>query len=77
MGYSAPSFAGVFYPMKSRKSTRHLGLVVLFTALLGCASDALNLDRYRDERATDIESRLTREESIVKSPFGQPEKKED
>ncbi|MCI0492887.1 MAG: hypothetical protein L0Z07_08115 [Planctomycetes bacterium] len=38
----------------------------------GCAlydADRLNLDRFRDEQAVDIEQRLTRQEPIVKNPF--------
>jgi hypothetical protein len=38
----------------------------------GCAlwhKDHWNLDRYRDERAVDIEQRLERSEPIVKNPF--------
>jgi hypothetical protein len=38
----------------------------------GCAvwdNDRWNLDRYRDERAVDIEQRLERNEPIVKNPF--------
>lgn len=38
----------------------------------GCAlfdKDTWNLDRYRDERAVDIEHRLDRSEPIVKNPF--------
>jgi hypothetical protein len=38
----------------------------------GCAmwdGDRWNLDRYRDERAVDIEQRLERTEPVVKNPF--------
>jgi hypothetical protein len=38
----------------------------------GCAMwdrDRWNLDRYRDERAVDIEQRLERTEPVVKNPF--------
>jgi hypothetical protein len=49
---------------------------ILFLFLLatagGCAlfdKDKWNLDRYRDERAVDIEHRLDRSEPIVKNPF--------
>jgi hypothetical protein len=38
----------------------------------GCAlwdPERWNLDRYRDERAVDIEQRLERDEPIVKNPF--------
>jgi hypothetical protein len=38
----------------------------------GCTlwdNDRWDLDRYRDDRAVDIEQRLERKEPIVKSPF--------
>jgi hypothetical protein len=38
----------------------------------GCAlweQDRWNLNRYRDDRAVDIEQRLERTEPVVKSPF--------
>jgi hypothetical protein len=38
----------------------------------GCArwdQNLWNLDRFRDERAVDIEKRLERDEPIVKNPF--------
>lgn len=48
--------------------------VILSLPLLGggCAlwdKDRWNLDRFRDERAVDIEQRLERDEPIVKNPF--------
>ena len=38
----------------------------------GCAlfhKDTWSVDRYRDERAVDIDHRLDRKEPIVKNPF--------
>jgi len=38
----------------------------------GCTmwdQDAWNLDRLRDERAVDIEQRLSSDEPVVESPF--------
>jgi hypothetical protein len=49
-----------------------IGIVSLLAAVEGCAlwsNDHWNLDRYRDERAVDIEERLERREPIVKNPF--------
>jgi hypothetical protein len=47
--------------------------VVAATALVpGCAgwnADRWDLSRLRDERAVEIEQRLTREQPVVKSPF--------
>ena len=31
--------------------------------------DFWNMDRYRDERAVDIDNRLNKNEPIVKNPF--------
>jgi hypothetical protein len=56
--------------MFSKKFLHRLSLVLLSVTALGCASETWNLDRYRDERTMDIEDRLTREEPIVKNPFG-------
>jgi hypothetical protein len=47
-------------------------IFILSAAAGGCAlreRDRWNLDRYRDERAVDIEKRLERTEPIVKNPF--------
>jgi hypothetical protein len=47
-------------------------IAVTFGPLAGCAvwnPDRWNLDRYRDQRAIDIESRLAREKPIVENPF--------
>lgn len=52
------------------KLLHRLSLALLSVATLGCANETWNLDHYRDERAMDIEDRLTREEPIVKNPFG-------
>ena len=46
-----------------------LSLPQFFT---GCAlfdHERWNLDRYRDERAVDIEQRLSADEPIVENPF--------
>jgi hypothetical protein len=40
--------------------------------LTGCAmwdKDRWNVDRLRDERAVDIDQRLSNDEPIVKNPF--------
>jgi hypothetical protein len=57
-------------------STCRVAAVAATFALLGSAAgcalwdkDRWNLDRYRDERAVDIEHRLERSEPIVKNPF--------
>lgn len=45
---------------------------LLFGPIGGCAffeKDRWNLDRYRDERAIDIEERLERTKPVVKNPF--------
>jgi hypothetical protein len=47
-------------------------VILLLVPAAGCASwnrAGWNLDRYRDERAVDIDHRLDRAEPIVKSPF--------
>lgn len=49
-----------------------VGVICSFGPLAGCAMwnpDRWNLDRYRDERAVDIEGRLAREKPIVENPF--------
>jgi hypothetical protein len=57
----------------SSRRTGGLAAVILAIATVGgCAAfnaDHWNLDRYRDERAVDIESRLDREKPIVQNPF--------
>jgi hypothetical protein len=58
--------------MHKRHSSRNLTIALLLGACIGCASESWNLDRYRDERAVDIEDRLERDEPIVKNPFGKP-----
>src|SRR5262249_51391589 len=56
-------------------SCRLARLAAVVTPLLsqgGCAmfhQDFWNMDRYRDERAVDVDSRLQKNETIVKSPF--------
>jgi hypothetical protein len=48
------------------------GVLALLGSAAGCAlwnKDTWNFDRYRDERAVDIERRLDRSEPIVKNPF--------
>jgi hypothetical protein len=43
-----------------------------FISLGGCAmfhKDFWSMDRYRDERAVDIDNRLNKNEQIVKNPF--------
>jgi hypothetical protein len=57
-------------------SNLRIGSMAVMLSLLfllgGCAlwnRDRWNLDRYRDERAVDIEQRLERSEPIVKNPF--------
>jgi hypothetical protein len=52
-------------------SLTRLMAATLLAAALGCASEAWNFDRYRDERATDIDTRLSSDEPIVKNPFSQ------
>jgi hypothetical protein len=47
-------------------------ILALAASAAGCAlwhKETWNLDRFRDERAVDIEHRLERNEPIVKSPF--------
>jgi hypothetical protein len=47
-------------------------MLVLLAPISGCAPwnrDRWNLDRYRDERAVDIDHRLGQSEPIVKNPF--------
>jgi hypothetical protein len=44
----------------------------MLAAACGCSlwdTDRWSLDRYRDDRALDIEERLERSEPIVKNPF--------
>jgi hypothetical protein len=56
-------------------SCRLVALAAIVAPLLslgGCAmfhQDFWNMDRYRDERAVDVDSRLQKNETIVKSPF--------
>lgn len=48
------------------------GVIFSLGPLGGCAAwnaDRWDLDRYRDQRAVDIESRLAREKPIVENPF--------
>lgn len=52
------------------KALLRLTTLILF-APLGCASEAWNLDRYRDERAKEIDARLSSDEPIIKNPFSQ------
>jgi hypothetical protein len=56
--------------MIPKSIARSLAWTVFLLVPVGCASEPWNLDRYRDERAVDIEDRLTRDEPIVKNPFG-------
>jgi hypothetical protein len=47
-------------------------VVAPFLSLGGCAmfhQGFWSMDRYRDERAVDIDSRLNKNETIVKNPF--------
>jgi hypothetical protein len=47
-------------------------LLLPLVSLGGCAmfhKDFWSMDRYRDERAVDIDNRLNNKEPIVKSPF--------
>ena len=47
-------------------------MLLLYVPTGGCAiwdRDRWNLDRYRDERAVDIDHRLDQAEPIVKNPF--------
>jgi hypothetical protein len=47
-------------------------VVAPLVSLGGCAmfhKDFWSMDRYRDERAVDIDSRLNKNEPIVKNPF--------
>jgi hypothetical protein len=56
----------------TRRVATAAAIVLLLGPIGGCAffeKDRWNLDRYRDERAIDIERRLDRSEPIVKSPF--------
>jgi hypothetical protein len=49
-----------------------LCLFALVAPLAGCAmwdAERWNVDRYRDERAVDIDQRLSSDEPIVKNPF--------
>ena len=48
------------------------GVMCSLGPLGGCAAwnpDRWNLNRFRDERAVDIEGRLAREKPIVENPF--------
>lgn len=61
---------------KSRPTIRICGLAVClliaFGSSVGCAlwdTERWNFDRYRDDRAVDIEHRLDRTEPIVQNPF--------
>jgi len=58
----------------SMRWVRFMFLVVLPTlALAGCAMfdvERWNLDRYRDERAVDIDRRLSEDVPIGQNPFG-------
>jgi hypothetical protein len=59
------------------QTLRRIGCIAvcLFVSLgpmAGCAlwdAERWNIDRYRDERATDIEQRLSSQEPIVQNPF--------
>ena len=47
-------------------------IVAPLVSLSGCAmfhKDFWNVERYRDERAVDIDTRLNKNEPIVKNPF--------
>jgi hypothetical protein len=48
--------------------------------LAGCAmfdTDRWQLDRYRDERAVDIDRRLSEDVPIGQNPFGPPQGQEE
>ncbi len=56
----------------TRRAATAAAIALLLGPISGCAffeKDRWNLDRYRDERAVDIEHRLERTEPIVKNPF--------
>ena len=58
------------FSRRVRLSGSHLILLRRGRRLRVCwDSDRWNIDRYRDERAVDIEQRLERTEPIVKNPF--------
>lgn len=47
-------------------------MLLLLASAAGCAlwdRDRWNLDRYRDERAVDIDHRLEHAEPVVQNPF--------
>ena len=49
-----------------------VGLCALLGPLAGCATwdvERWNIDRFRDDRAVDIDERLSNDEPIVKNPF--------
>lgn len=56
--------------MSCKRLLQRLIPTILMASSLGCASESWNLEQYRDDRAVDIEDRLTREDPIVKNPFG-------
>jgi hypothetical protein len=63
--------SSLVYHFSCRTACLAAALFLLATAG-GCAlfdKDKWNLDRYRDERAVDIEHRLDRKEPVVKNPF--------
>ena len=63
----------MFAWLHSSRRTLAAAAIVLFVGQVGgCAffeKENWNLDRYRDERAVDIEKRLERAEPIVQNPF--------
>lgn len=62
----------LFAQLHSTRRFATTAVFLLLTATAGCAmfdKDTYNLERYRDERAIDIEKRLERKEPIVQNPF--------
>ena len=59
--------------MRSIVFVARLGcLAVLLGMVSGCAlleKETWNLERYRDERARDIDARLSEDRPIVQNPF--------
>jgi hypothetical protein len=62
----------LFWRLVSKTITPCGCLAALLGCLSGCAmwnKENWSFDRYRDERAVDIDQRLSSDEPIVKNPF--------
>jgi len=60
------------FVIHSNRRTVAVAAILSLVLTSGCAMwdrDRWDLSRYRDERAVDIDQRLSSDEAVVKSPF--------